>query len=512
MNVAMIIAIAFLTLFLFLSVFNASSSLFKPRNGRTVSVFLLNLCLFFIAFAYLLELLATQTDLMLNGFMLKQIALIFFPAIQLYCAMDFIAPRKWKIAVSLILFLSSITFASLFVLRPQNGFLFGELLLKNGLFFIFVDAYKKFGYDIFLSIIALSSILSIFMYSEGAIRHKSAYGKVFTRMTFLSILPILGVLVDLTVSSRLGIHTLSLITMIYIALYSFELLKSRFGALANELQSQVFQHDRDPMILVDRGGRLVDYNHAAEGLFDELDDTSKGLPLSIVLKRSKALLDRINHPMKPDFELSVGESTRIYEIHMELIQDRNGKKIGTVTRLVDVGERRRQSDNLLHLATRDSLTGLLNRRQFLSLATLAAQRDAIDESGYSILFFDLDRFLTVNANFGPLAGDEVLKSIGQNLTEHFRKSDLIGRFSGEAFCVLLSSITADEALKLAERFCEKIRSSAIRFQENEIHVTISAGVASTDSTAFSLDDVLRNAENALRQSKENGRDRATLYR
>lgn len=512
MNVAMIIAITVLALFLFVSVFNASSSLFKPRNGRTVSVFLLNLCLFFIAFAYLLELLATQTDLILNGYIIKQVAMILFPAIQLYCAMDFLAPRRWKIAVSLTLFLVAVTFSSLFVMRPQNGFLFGELLLKNGMFFIFVDANRKFGYDIFRSIIALSSILSIFMYSEGAIRHKSAYGKAFTRMAILSILPILGVLVDLTESNRLGIHVLSLSIMTYIALYSFELLKSRFGALANELQSQVFQLDRDPMILVDRDGRLVDYNLAAERLFDELDDSTKGLPLSAVLKRSKTLLDRINHPMKPDFELSVGELTRIFEIHSKTIQDRNDKRIGTLTRLIDVGERRRQSEDLVHLATRDSLTGLLNRRQFLSLATLAAQRDAIDESGYSILFFDLDRFLTVNANFGPLAGDEVLKSIGRNLTEHFRKSDLIGRYSGEAFCVLLSSITAEEALKLAERFCEKIRSSAIRFQENEIRVTISAGVASTDATAFSLDDVLRNAENALRQSKENGRDRATLYR
>lgn len=182
MNVAMIIAITVLALFLFVSVFNASSSLFKPRNGRTVSVFLLNLCLFFIVFAYLLELLATQTDLILNGYIIKQVAMILFPAIQLYCAMDFLAPRRWKIAVSLTLFLVAVTFSSLFVMRPQNGFLFGELLLKNGMFFIFVDANRKFGYDIFRSIIALSSILSIFMYSEGAIRHKSAYGKSFTRM------------------------------------------------------------------------------------------------------------------------------------------------------------------------------------------------------------------------------------------------------------------------------------------------------------------------------------------
>jgi len=512
MNVAMIIAIAVLALFLFASVFNASSSLFKPRNGRTVSVFLLNLCLFFIAFAYMMELLASQTDLILNGYIIKQVAMILFPAIQLYCAMDFLAHRKWKIAGSLVLFLVAISFTSLFVLRPQNGFLFGELLLKNGKFFIFVDANKKPGYDIFLSIIALSSILSIFVYSEGAIRHKSAYGKAFARMAILSILPILGVLFELTESNRLGIHILSLSIMTYIVLFSFELLKSRFGALTNELQSQVFQHDHDPMILVDRDGRLVNYNLAAERLFDELDDSTKGLPLSAVLIRSKTLLDRINHPMNPDFEFTVGESTRIYEIQSKTIQDRNDTKIGTLTRLTDVGERRRQSDDLLHLATRDSLTGLLNRRQFLSLATLAAQRNAIDESGYSVLFFDLDRFLTVNANFGPIAGDEVLKSIGQNLTEHFRKSDLIGRYSGEAFCVLLSSITAEEALKLAERFCEKIRSSAIRFQENEIHVTISAGVASTDSIAFGLDDMLRNAENALRQSKEKGRDRATLYR
>jgi len=162
------------------------------------------------------------------------------------------------------------------------------------------------------------------------------------------------------------------------------------------------------------------------------------------------------------------------------------------------------------LATRDSLTGLLNRRQFLSLAKLAFERNAIDASGLALILFDLDRFKAINEKHGPAAGDEVLRIVGNLLISHFRKSDLVGRIGGEEFAVLLPLTSAGDAAKLAQRCCAKMRETEIGFAELAIKVTLSGGVASTPGEDADLDAILKAADWALRESKEKGRDQVTV--
>jgi diguanylate cyclase (GGDEF)-like protein len=101
----------------------------------------------------------------------------------------------------------------------------------------------------------------------------------------------------------------------------------------------------------------------------------------------------------------------------------------------------------------------------------------------------------------------VLRTVGNLLLSHFRKSDLVGRIGGEEFAILLPSTQGADALKLAEKCCTIIRETTIVLQDQTIRLTLSGGVASTPSLEADLDLIMKSADAALREAKEKGRDR-----
>lgn len=165
---------------------------------------------------------------------------------------------------------------------------------------------------------------------------------------------------------------------------------------------------------------------------------------------------------------------------------------------------------LQRLATRDPLTELINRREFMARAeqelTRATSAGLATRAG-SVL--DLDEFKSVNDLHGHLVGDEVLREVARVMADSMRKIDLVGRFGGEEFVILLAE--ADEALafKLAES--PRLRIAGTRIEQLGRGVTASLGlVCVPGSRQMSLDAMFRLADRALYKAKHNGRNRTTL--
>jgi len=160
------------------------------------------------------------------------------------------------------------------------------------------------------------------------------------------------------------------------------------------------------------------------------------------------------------------------------------------------------------LARVDALTGLPNRRTFDETLDREVVRAARSHEPLSLVMLDVDHFKRVNDTLGHGGGDEVLRAIGRVLATSLRQIDLPARFGGEEFALVLPDCSGAAALKLAEDLRTAV--AACHGSRPELAVTISAGIATLPRNALTGTELVRQADEALYQSKRNGRDRVTL--
>ena len=163
---------------------------------------------------------------------------------------------------------------------------------------------------------------------------------------------------------------------------------------------------------------------------------------------------------------------------------------------------------LCRSASRDPLTGTLNRRGFEEMATAARTRSAPGEGGM-LMVLDLDHFKQVNDTHGHGVGDEVLVQAARRLQGELRSSDVLGRFGGEEFVVFVPSVDREQAGSVARRLQRSIGKRPFRAGERSLAVTVSAGGWWFDEDA-DLDEAFDVADALLYEAKRQGRDRAVL--
>lgn len=169
---------------------------------------------------------------------------------------------------------------------------------------------------------------------------------------------------------------------------------------------------------------------------------------------------------------------------------------------------------LRHKATRDALTGLLNRGTIIEMLRSHLALSMRTGRPLSVILADIDYFKVINDTLGHLAGDEVLREVSLRLQAQTRQGDGLGRFGGEEFLFMLYPCSKEEVVKAAERFRKAIAEIPVEFGGDEpssVKVTISLGVATTEGQGDArMDALLKRADDALYRSKASGRNRVTL--
>jgi diguanylate cyclase (GGDEF)-like protein len=179
---------------------------------------------------------------------------------------------------------------------------------------------------------------------------------------------------------------------------------------------------------------------------------------------------------------------------------------GAVISHEDITGRRLLENELEKLATTDPLTGLPNRRYFFEVANVEFEKVRRFNAQASIIMMDVDAFKAVNDTHGHAAGDEVLRSICRRCRAMMRQSDVLARFGGEEFVVLLPHTTAADASKVAELLRRTICEHTVQTSQRHIFVTASFGVTGVHADDASVDDALARADRALYQAKHAGRN------
>jgi diguanylate cyclase (GGDEF)-like protein len=166
-----------------------------------------------------------------------------------------------------------------------------------------------------------------------------------------------------------------------------------------------------------------------------------------------------------------------------------------------------QAKTLKLMASTDELTGLMNRRELnLRAPELINQAKRYTHS-IALLMIDIDHFKKINDAYGHLEGDRVLKALGQKLQKFGRQTDLIARFGGEEFIMLLPDTNKSDAKIFAQRLHQLMSGIKV----NHAPVTVSIGITMSNGS-HSLDDLTNQADGALYEAKKNGRNKTEFYK
>jgi diguanylate cyclase (GGDEF)-like protein len=172
---------------------------------------------------------------------------------------------------------------------------------------------------------------------------------------------------------------------------------------------------------------------------------------------------------------------------------------------------RRHRAELIRLAERDELTGLLNRRAIVRKAVELLSRAREDKGTLIIGLIDLDHFKSINDRFGHAVGDQLLQRLATALRTSLHTREVFGRYGGEEFLVLFPDTTLEQARLSSERLRATLREQHLRVDDQDVTVTLSLGLASYESGDVLFDQVARRADIALYVAKTQGRDRVEIY-
>jgi diguanylate cyclase (GGDEF)-like protein len=184
---------------------------------------------------------------------------------------------------------------------------------------------------------------------------------------------------------------------------------------------------------------------------------------------------------------------------------------GRMLTYVDITDLTNKANMLERLATTDPLTGLYNRRHLLGSLDAEWSRFQRYYRSVSVLMLDIDHFKSVNDRYGHAVGDEAIKAVAAACLDGKRKSDVVGRFGGEEFAILLPETSLSRARIVAERIRKRVMSSRIVANQVQFGVTVSIGIAEASVSMSGIDALMSAADHALYQAKAEGRNRCVAW-
>ncbi|MGE0081317.1 MAG: EAL domain-containing protein [Thiohalomonadaceae bacterium] len=206
-----------------------------------------------------------------------------------------------------------------------------------------------------------------------------------------------------------------------------------------------------------------------------------------------------------------GNGERIYLSHWVPLKDESGSVWGVNMVLEETTERRRLEERTRHMAQHDALTNLPNRRLMLSLLDASLRTASRKRHRVAVLFLDLDRFKIINDTLGHDMGDALLKAVAHRLSGRMRRSDMVARLGGDEFTVLLPEVVhGEQAGEVAESVLQAFRRP-FHLMSHTLHVTTSIGISLYPDDSDTAEGLLRCADAAMYEAKQQGADCFRFY-
>jgi diguanylate cyclase (GGDEF)-like protein/PAS domain S-box-containing protein len=282
-----------------------------------------------------------------------------------------------------------------------------------------------------------------------------------------------------------------------------------------ELWAKVFEASSEGIVLLDADGRVLSANRAickagafdpGELLHEELRFVQVGeLPMPQARDTWATAENRGWWRGEVLVKKRDGGSFPAWAV-LTAVRDATGHVGHYIFSCLDITDRKASEEQVRYLAQHDVLTGLPNRGVAERRLREAMQQSTRSGRPVAVLFIDLDRFKTINDSLGHQTGDALLRLVAQRLRASMREADVVSRFGGDEFVVLLNGVAGSgEALQIAQRLLASLRAPYL-VDALELNVSCSIGIAMFPDDAADMDELMRHADAAMYQAKASGRD------
>jgi diguanylate cyclase (GGDEF)-like protein/PAS domain S-box-containing protein len=405
----------------------------------------------------------------------------------------------------------------------------GPLIIGRGAWY-FVQLIQNYA----LVLVGMGVLLRSFMQSQRIYRKQFLLliGSVLipfilniVYQLFPEVMPFFNVPIDLTPLSFNVTAILLAINIFGLHLFdSVPIIRSR----------TVMEHIPEMVFVFDSYDRVIDANSMAQRwLGKSMEEISGQDPVAVFREWPQFLnsffftehtREEIQIPGDPPYTLElvitpIYNRSRILEGRVIVAHDitqsktlENELKEANQSLKVQLAEIESLRAKLEEQAIRDPLTDAFNRRFFAESLDREVARAIRDKVSLSVVIMDVDHFKQFNDTFGHKCGDMVLQSLATFLKDNTRRGDIVCRYGGEEFVILMPDATLDSAYERAEMWRSKFEAHVVEYEGQSLSVTFSAGVASFPEHGSTGEGVLQSADRALYRSKSTGRNRVTVYK
>lgn len=525
---------------------NAAGALFialilsrRPRKSGINSLTWMLVGLAVWSFSYAMITIFPSIEAKLFWLRVENIGILSVPVLWFFFALKYTRLDRWLTGKPVMLVFGVIPGISLLFIFSETWFHLyytsariatetgGPLVISRGLMYWIALVYVYLLY-----LVGLVALVRRFAQSRTVYRKQTPYliGAVVVPFTINVIyqlapglLPLFPAPVDLTPLS----FTLTSI------LLAADIFGLRLLDVVPIARDNVMESIPEMVFVLDEKERIIDANAVAQNWLGKPINEIIGREPIEVFQKWPQLLRRFFFLEYTREEIEIpGDPPRVLEVIITPIFNSAKKVEGRIILAYDVTERKNlerqlQTANetlqlqltenehlrlqLQELAIRDPLTGVFNRRYFAEALDRETARAARENSPFSLIIMDVDHFKKVNDTYGHKCGDLVLRALAEYLMENTRRSDIVCRFGGEEFVILMPDAAVDDACERAELFRKEFGSLSHACDGKRFSATFSAGVASFPIHAGSGESLLGCADQALYKSKEAGRNRVSVY-
>lgn len=306
-----------------------------------------------------------------------------------------------------------------------------------------------------------------------------------------------------------GMDPVPFVLCVTSAMYIWAMMSTHMLRIAPIAKESLFESMAEGVLVLDLSEKLIDYNGAAQRMLPQLKSSMIGDTLDMIWENmcgSAFPIAREAGGIQGHLKWQLQHSSSDYEVRSSVIKGKRGDIVGSLLMLIDATERYRLQEQLKQQAYYDGLTGIYNRAQFIRKARTMLETAHSQQQPVSLILFDIDYFKQFNDTYGHDTGDAVLIHAAATCRRLLPKGSPFGRYGGEEFVIALPGYALEDAMCLANQLREALPAAPLASSHGPLTVTASFGVASTEYGHYSLETMLREADEALYEAKRSGRN------
>lgn len=497
-----------------LSLIYYSFKIYKMDGGRPFILFMA--CVFIYSLGYMLELSGNSVEEIFFALKIEYIGIPFISVFWFLFAFEY---NKFKIKnkhLYILLFIIPVTTTILLYTNNHHHYFYSEFGIDTSGPFPVASFVKGPWYYVEFAYMQLLSLIGIVLFYVMTQRAKGYRKKQANAIFFASIIPWCGNLLEQLGLSPQGIDMAPFYLAIPIPIFSIAMTRLLMFNIAPIARAKVFETMRTSVLVLDKDLNIGDFNHFACKMLPELTQDSIGLSAYEVLQNRNELIDKIKAMDDAPVEVDIhnNDVTTHFSMTVTKLASSYGSNLGYAVLLYDITENKCLLQRLHKMALLDALTQVYSRYFFMESCMIEINRVSRYGGNLPFMLIDIDYFKNINDTYGHMAGDLVLQNVTAVFRKTLRASDIIGRYGGEEFAILLPDTEFEGAITLAERLLHEVQNLTTVYEGCEIKVTISVGITYFEAAEGLkgtigkelLSALLKTSDQALYRAKAMGRN------